>query len=197
MMFRSRDHETHLHATRSFEPTKRAKIKLDTFDLKILDVLQRDGKITKARLSNHVGLSSTPCFNRVQNLEKVGLIKGYSADIAIQKLGPSVMAIVAVNIDLNFVRCSAIFEREIRTDRRVLECYQIGGECDYILKVIVADLEEYRLWLDKFMTDRFHVARLTSYLSLRQVKSVREFPLDVLVGTRQNTIGEKICYKGD
>lgn len=111
---------------------------MDKTDIAILSALEKDGRQSFAELSEKVGLSKTPCWSRVQNLEKSGAIRGYHADIHPSALGFNVTAYVQVMID--FGR-RAEFEAAVIAHTSIMECFTTAGEGDYFLKVICKDVD--------------------------------------------------------
>ncbi|MEX0298063.1 MAG: Lrp/AsnC family transcriptional regulator [Kordiimonas sp.] len=116
---------------------------LDKFDVRILKALQRDGRITKLQLADEIGLSSTPCWERMNKLEKAGVIQGYHAELDYRKLvGVSYFRVFVVirNYSLSISR---LFEDMIASMPEVVECEAVLGESDYVLKVLAKSVDEY------------------------------------------------------
>jgi Lrp/AsnC family leucine-responsive transcriptional regulator len=140
---------------------------MDVLDLAILASLERDGRQSFAALAENVGLSKTPCWTRVQELEKSAAIRGYRADIDPRALGLGVHAFVQVMID--FSR-RAEFETAVLENAAILECYTTAGEADYVLKIICRDVDD----LDDLL--RFNLSllpglqRSTTIICLKAVK---------------------------
>ncbi|GIX31718.1 MAG: AsnC family transcriptional regulator [Porticoccaceae bacterium] len=124
---------------------------LDRYDRRILEILQREGRLTNQELAERIGLSPSPCLRRLRALEEAGVITGYRAQVDARKLGLSLMALIHISMDRHTPERFANFERAIAALPEVLECLLITGqEADYQLKVIVRDMEAYqRLLLDK------------------------------------------------
>ncbi|MGE4408964.1 MAG: Lrp/AsnC family transcriptional regulator [Sphingobium sp.] len=141
---------------------------MDIFDLKIIESLERDGRQSFADLASDVGLSKTPCWSRVQALEKTGVIRGYRADVNPALLGLGVFAIVQVMID--FSRRNE-FEQAVLNSPAILECYTTVGEADYLLKVACKDLDSLDDLLRHTLTPLPGVQRSTTMLCLKTVKS--------------------------
>jgi len=142
---------------------------MDALDLAILGSLERDGRQSFSALAESVGLSKTPCWMRVQELEKTA-IRGYHADIDPRVLGLGVQAFVQVMID--FTR-RAQFEAAVLENPSILECYTTAGEADYVLKIICRDVDD----LDDLL--RFNLSllpglqRSTTIICLKAVKHAR------------------------
>ena len=140
---------------------------MDEIDLTIINALEQHGRQSYAQLAERVGLSKTPCWNRVQTLETSGVLRGYGADVDPRPLGLSVLAFVEAMID--FGR-HAEFEAAVLKNAAILECYTTAGEGDYLLKVICRDVED----LDDLL--RFNISRMpglqrsTTIICLKSVK---------------------------
>jgi Lrp/AsnC family transcriptional regulator, leucine-responsive regulatory protein len=120
-----------------------AKLKLDDIDRRILAALQRDGRLSIVDLASQVGLSATPCLRRVKRLEQAGVITGYAAIVDPAATGRSLHAFVQVNLDSHTEDTVTAFQRAIMARPEVVACYPISGEFDYLLQVMVPDLEAY------------------------------------------------------
>ncbi|WP_027350435.1 Lrp/AsnC family transcriptional regulator [Halotalea alkalilenta] len=117
---------------------------LDRFDRHILELLQREGRISNQELADRIGLSPSPCLRRVRALEESGLITGYRAEVDAKKLGLRLMALLYISMDQHTPERFANFEARIRELPQVLEALLITGqEADYQLKVIVRDMDDY------------------------------------------------------
>jgi Lrp/AsnC family leucine-responsive transcriptional regulator len=153
------------------------KTGLDAIDRKILDILQRDGRISNVDLASQVHLSAPQCFRRVRALEERGVLRGYRADVAPQSLGLEVVAYVSLNITAQaFARVREI-ESLIRDFPEILECHTVSGDCDYLLKVAASNLKG----LSTFLTDRLMqldgVADVRSMICLEEIKPPAGYPV--------------------
>ena len=117
---------------------------IDRIDRKILAVLQRDGRITNAALAEEVALSPSACLARVRRLEHLGIITGYRADIAVERLRPVLLIYGEVTLKRHLPEDFRALEQLFAKDPRVLEAAEISGKSDYLVKVIVADMAEWR-----------------------------------------------------
>lgn len=151
--------------------------KLDAIDCKILEVLQRDGRISNVDLAAEVQLSAPQCFRRVRALEERGVVRGYRALVQAAALDLGVTAFVSVNIAGEaFERVRAI-EGLLRDLPEVLEIHTVSGDCDYLLKVVTRDLRS----LSHLLTDRLMqikgVADVRSMVCLEEVKAPAALPV--------------------
>jgi len=150
---------------------------LNRIDKNIIRILQRDGRISYAQLAREVGLSTTPCIERVRRLEREGVIRGFSANISPEAVG--VGLVVYVQIRLNHTS-GDIFEEfkesAIRLDE-IQECNLVSGNFDYLVKVRVKDMVAYREFLGDTLLKLPGVQESTSYVVMEQVKETLAVPL--------------------
>jgi len=149
---------------------RQAQLKLDDRDLKILSILQREGRIPKAALAERVNLTPTPCWERLKRLEDAGIIESYGARIALRALGPLTVVFVQIELESHQAEDFARFEAAIATIDRIVECWAIGGGMDYMLKVITRDLEAYQKLIEDLLAARIGVRRYYSYVVTSRVK---------------------------
>ncbi len=145
---------------------------IDDIDVKILEILQKDGRITNQRLSEHIGLSASACLERVKALEKAKVISGYRADIDLQKLRPQVIVFAEVTLEKQGAQQQCSFEQHLKKVSAVIECYEVSGQCDYVMKVLCRDIEEYRdLTADILDDPKYGVSNIKSRITLRPVRA--------------------------
>jgi Lrp/AsnC family transcriptional regulator, leucine-responsive regulatory protein len=135
---------------------------MDAMDRKIIAILQTEGRIKMAELSERVGLSPTPCARRVAMLEDAGVISGYSARVDQAKLGLPVTIFVAVELEHQSTDALQAFERAVSKFEEVMECYLMTGSRDILLRVVAQDLTDF---------DRFLEARLMRVPGIRNTRS--------------------------
>jgi len=152
-------------------------MKLDPIDLKILDAVQRDGRITKLALAEKVGLSPTPCWTRLRKLEKAGLIAGYHARLNVKSVAP--IAVVMMEVTLGAHRQADFdrFERAVRGIPEVVACWALGGGVDYLLKIMSRDIDAYQRLVDSLLEQEIGIARYFTYIVTRSVKEEDVLPL--------------------
>lgn len=156
--------------------------RLDARDIDILKVLAEDGRITKSKLAERVGLSASPCWERLKRLEKEGLIEGYRAEIALRKLGPHVTVFVAVELTDHTAATFRIFEDAVQQYSQIVACWGIGGGYDYLMQIVTPDINAYQRLVDQMLNDRIGMARYFSYVVTKPVKGPSAPPLDVILG---------------
>ena len=151
-------------------------ISLDAIDRRILERLQQDGRLSNADLAEKVGLSSSPCWRRVKALEEAGVIKGYAALLDAKTVGLSVNVFVSVSLSTQNEKSLKDFERAAAARPEVMECYLMTGDSDYLLRVVVPDLEAYERFVMDF-TKIPGIAQIRSSFALRPVKQGTALPL--------------------
>jgi Lrp/AsnC family transcriptional regulator, leucine-responsive regulatory protein len=152
-------------------------ITLDAIDRRILERLQQEGRLSNAELADKVGLSSSPCWRRVKALEEAGIIKGYAALLDAKTVGLSVNVFVSVSLSTQNEKSLAAFERAAAARPEVMECYLMTGDSDYLLRVVVPDLEAYERFVMDF-TRIPGIAQIRSSFALRPVKQGTALPLE-------------------
>ena len=154
--------------------------KLDRIDLSILAHLQRDGRITNANLSDAVALSPSPCLTRVKRLEKLGYIRSYNANIALHKLGETLIIFTEITLDSHHREDFARFEKNISTINEVIECHLVSGGYDYLLKFITRGIDHYQELMEKVITKEFGIDKYFSYVVLKSPVAKLHYPLNSL-----------------
>ena len=153
------------------------QIQLDAIDRKILNALQRDGRITNQQLADEVGLSPSPCHRRVRLLEQSGAIDRYVALVDPENVGLSVSAFVRVRLHRQDDRHLAAFETAVQAMPEVMECYLMTGDADYQLRVLVSSLDEFENFLRAKLTRIEGVSGVTTSFALRPVVYRTAVPL--------------------
>ena len=158
-----------------------AGVKLDPIDLRILDAIQRDGRITKLKLAEQIGLSPTPCWMRLRKLEKAGIVSGYHAKIAMRAIAP--VAVVLMEVTLGNHRQADFdrFERAVRDISEIVACWSVGGGVDYLLKVMARDIDSYQRLVDALLEREIGIDRYFTYIVIKTVKEEMVTPVAELL----------------
>ena len=156
-------------------------LRLDAIDLKILDAVQRDGRITKLALAEQVGLSPTPCWVRLHRLEKAGIISGYHARVAIRTVLPVATVLLEVSLGSHRQADFDRFERVMRDIPEIVACWSVGGGVDYVLKVMARDIDAYQRLVDALLQREIGIDRYFTYIITRTVKEETVLPLQELM----------------
>ncbi len=152
-------------------------IKLDETDLVILRVLQQDANLTTKELAQKVGLSPTPVFERVRRMERSGIIKQYTAIIDAEKLGKGFGVYCAVKLKSLSHEYVESFTSTIKTFGEVTECYNVSGEYDYLLKIIVPDMKSYQHFILNKLGQMESLGSLMSMFVMQEIK--KEYTLNI------------------
>lgn len=154
---------------------------IDRFDLKILEQLQRDDTLSIAQLAEGIGLSVTPCWRRIQRLEKEGVIEKRIAVLNPEKLDLSLTVFVMVKTDKHNQAWLNAFQETVKDFPEIVEVNRLAGEYDYLLKVITRNNQSYDAFYKRFIA-RIELSNVTSCFSMEQVKKTTELPLGDLTG---------------
>lgn len=146
------------------------KLTIDRLDRKILRILQDRGRISNVQLAKEVGLSPTPCLERVRKLEKNGVIKGYHARIDPDKLGTPLLVFVEITLSKTSSDVFADFSDAARRTDEILECHLVSGDFDFLLKARVADMAAYRKLLGETLLNMPGVNESRTYVVMEAVK---------------------------
>jgi DNA-binding Lrp family transcriptional regulator len=141
--------------------------KLDRIDLKILSALQQNGRITNAALADDVGLSQSPCLQRVKRLESAGYITGYGARIDTSRLADTITVFTEVTISDHRREDFITFEAGIAKFAEVVECHLISGGYDYLLKFISRSVSDYQLTVERLLDARIGIEKYFSYIVIK------------------------------
>mgnify|MGYP004711093933 FL=1 len=159
----------------------KSALKLDAVDLRILEAVQENARITKIALAEKVGLSPTPCWLRLRKLEEAGVVTGYHARIAFRKIAP--IAHIMVQITLGDHRQSDfdLFERAITIIPEIVSCWSVEGGVDYFLMIMARDVDAYQRLIDRLLDQNIGIERYFTYIVTKLVKDERTgTPLSIL-----------------
>ncbi len=151
---------------------------LDAHSLRILSELQRDARQTVQQISDAVGLSATPCWKRIKDMEAAGVICGYTAIVDREKLGLSIAVVAEVNLDRHSEALVRQFEAEVIASPEIVRCVSATGPADYILTVYAPDIKRYERFLHDTMFRLPGVTHVRSSIVLREIKSEVALPID-------------------
>lgn|SRR5690606_34580147 len=150
---------------------------LDHKDRQLLNLLQQNSKRTTKSLATELSLSVTAVFERIKKLERLEVIDGYVAMVNRKKIDRDFLVICHVKLIQHSKEFITQFEREISKFPEVLECYHVSGDYDYILKIIVKDISEYREFMVSKLTNLQHIASTQSAFTIKEVKTTTTVPL--------------------
>lgn len=156
-------------------------VKIDRLDRRILELLQRDGSLTNQQLAEQIGLSPSPCSRRVRALEEAGVILRRVTLLERRQLGLNLTVVLQIGMDRHTPERFAEFESQVASYSEVQECYLITGQsADYMLKVVVPDMDTYQAFLLNKITRIPGVSGVHSSFVLRRVVDNTELPLEYL-----------------
>jgi Lrp/AsnC family leucine-responsive transcriptional regulator len=149
---------------------KNAVRTLDKLDRRILTLLQKDGRLSMKDLGEQVGLSITPCIERVKRMERDGIISGYYARVNPVALGASLLMFVQITLSNKSGEMFDQFRREVLRIPQVLECHLVSGDFDYIIKARIQEMTEYRKLLGDILLQLPGAAQSKSYVVMEEIK---------------------------
>ena len=150
---------------------------MDDFDLKLLNALQQDGRLTNLELADRIGLSASQCSRRRTALEESGVIEGYHAALANQAVGLDVLVFIQVSLATQSPDSAQAFGNLIRGLDEVQEAYSLTGEADYLVKLVVPDLKTLSRILNEVFLPHRSVGHVRSSVVLDRVKQTTRLPL--------------------
>ena len=156
------------------------KPRLDDIDLRIIDELQRNGRMTNVDLARRVGISAPPCLRRVRALEQAGFIAGYHANVHPALLGFGVTVFAMVGLHSQAEADLQAFEARVESWPEVRECHMLNGDIDFILKCVAPDLASFQDFLTQKLTPAPNVANVKTSLTIRLSKKLPGVPVDLV-----------------
>lgn len=151
---------------------------LDKLDHRILKLLQVDGRIAMKDLAEHVGLSVTPCIERVKRMERDGVISGYYARLNPQLVGAALLVFVEITLDHKSGNMFEQFRREVQRIPEVLECHLVSGDFDYLIKARIGEMADYRKLLGDILLQLPGAVQSKSYVVMEEIKETLALAVD-------------------
>ena len=152
---------------------------MDAIDIKLLELLQHNAELTIQELSKEVHLSTTPCWKSINQLKSNGYINKTVSLVDRKRVGANVTAMVSIKVNNHNQERISIFAKTIQDIPEVIECYRMSGETDYLLKVVVSDIESYDTFY-KNLIEKVQFLKVTSNFAIEEIKSTTEIPLTKL-----------------
>ncbi|ARA82430.1 Lrp/AsnC family transcriptional regulator [Pseudomonas ficuserectae] len=150
---------------------------LNPTDVRILTALQQDGRITNQTLADQIGMSASPCWRRVKQLEEHRYVLGYRAVLDRRKIGLGVMVFIRVSIDSHSEAEARKFEQEVMQLENVVACYSIGGDADFLLQVVARDLDSFADFAMTVVRRLPGIKEMQSMFVLKEIKPFVSFPV--------------------
>ena len=149
---------------------------LDKIDRRILDLLQHNGRLSMTELADAVGLTVTPCIDRVRRLERDGVITGYHAQVSPAALDAGLLVFVEISMSSKSSRTFEDFRREVLCVPQVLECHLVSGDFDYMVKARIKEISQYRNLLGDILLRLPGVTQTKSCVVMEEVKETHFIP---------------------
>jgi Lrp/AsnC family transcriptional regulator, regulator of ectoine-degradation genes len=156
-------------------------IRLDRLDLKILATLQASGRISNLDLAGTIGLSATPCMQRVKRMEAAGYIRGYGAELDIDCVCRNVVVFTEITLRNHGREDFLKFERGIQAIPQILNCFLVTGGYDYLAQFIARDIQDYQTAVEDLLDRDLGIDKFFSFVTIKQVKRAAGYPLSELV----------------
>ena len=156
----------------------RTLAQLDRTDRRILNELQRNGRISNVDLSRYANLSPTPCLERVKRLEADGFIGSYVALLDPSKLEKKLCAYIEVSLNNTSIEALENFDQHMRGMPEVQECQMVAGNFDYLIKIRVIDIQDYQRFLSEQLATTPGIAQTHTYVVINDVKSETTIPIN-------------------
>ncbi len=156
------------------------KNKLDGIDIKILQLLQEDAKMTAKAIGENLNLTPTPVFERIKKLEKEGYISKYIAVLNERKLGLKQTAFIGVSLKGHTRSYLEKFISKVNDFNEVLECYQVTGSYDFMLKVVLNDIEAYQTFVETKLSLIPELGNVYTYIAIKKGKQTHSLDLEIL-----------------
>lgn len=153
--------------------------KLDAIDRRILGILQDEGRLSFTELAPRVGLTTSPCLERVRRLERDGIIKGYGARLDPRALGAGLLVFIELSLTYTSPDVFAAFKRAVGRLPQLLECHLVSGDFDYLIKARIADMEAYRHLLGQILEILPGVRNSRTLVVMEELKETATVPLDL------------------
>lgn len=151
---------------------------LDRIDLKILDILQREGRISVTELADRISLSATPCSDRIKRMEREGVITGYHARVNPAALGKNLLVFLEIKLSAKSGDVFDKVKKELLYVPEVMECHLVSGDFDYLVKARLTEMNEYRRLLGEILKRLPASAESRSYVVMEEIKETLYLPVD-------------------
>ena len=144
---------------------------LDSVDIALLSIIERNSNITNSALAEKLNLSTSACWERRHRLEAAGIICGYRARIAVEKLTPFMSALVTIELKNHTLPDAQRFEAAVKQADAIVDCYNVVGVIDYLLRVVTRDISSFQQLMDDLLAKDIGIERYFTYIVTRVIKS--------------------------
>jgi DNA-binding Lrp family transcriptional regulator len=163
-------------------------VTLNRVDLKILAHLQREGRCSNVALADAVGLSESACLLRTKRLQEAGVISGYGADIALEKLGQYVIVFCEVTISSHRRQDLRKFEEVVAGHREIVDWYNVSGGYDYLLKIVAPSVSCFQSLMERLLAEDIGIKKFTSRIVLRHSSGTRQYPIGLIASGKSRAM---------
>ncbi len=154
---------------------------LDKKDIEILKLLQTDGRLSTADIAERVNMSQSPCWRRINQFEKEGIVRNKVNLLDRAKLGMEMVVFTSINLNITNLETIEEFERRIVTFPEVVECYTMTGMIDYMLKIITKDIQHYEQFVRRHLAQIPNIREMHSHVSVTEIKDSTVLPLETQI----------------
>ena len=152
-------------------------MKLDRVQLQLLNELQKDSRTSTQELADKVGLSVSPCWRRVRDMEEAGIIRSYVALLDRRKVGLDVCVLTQIRLKRHGAGVLGLFEEQVKACKEVVECYELAGENDFLIKTYLPNMDAYAAFMHDFLLKIPEVDVVRTSVALREVKNETALPI--------------------
>lgn len=156
-------------------------LKLDRFDVGILELLQADARLPTSRIATEIGLSASPTWGRLRRLQDAGVLRGYHGDIAIEKLMAVLQVIAVVTLENHRPQTFRRFEQWVAQTPNVIACWGVTGAADYVLQLIVPNIDTYRRLTEAAQETELGICRFQGHVVTKTVHRTAGLPISLLL----------------
>lgn len=146
-------------------------------DVKILTLLQHDGKLTTQEIADQINISQSPCWRRINRLYEDGFIDRQASILNREKLAMDVVVFATVNLSAQGRNNLEEFEKNVQLFPEVIECYTMAGLWDYMLKIVTKDIRHYEIFIRERLMSLAHIGEVHSHIAVTEIKNTTELPL--------------------
>ncbi|MCX5515808.1 AsnC family transcriptional regulator [Kaistia algarum] len=158
--------------------------KLDAVDVRILTLLQSNGRIKKVDLAAAIGLSLSSCWDRLQKLEKAGYVRGYNTEIDLARLIKTELIVTTLSLQYHTSAHFMRFEQVVKNIPEIINCYAVGGGIDYVLQIVARSIGHYQEVIDDLLAREIGISVYFTYVVTKTVKRFEGYPLAELLEYR-------------
>lgn len=156
-------------------------MKIDRFDIKILEVLQLDGRMPTARLAERIGLSASPTWERVRRMEQAGILRGYRGEVAVEELVKLMQVFVLVCLENHRTQDFKRFEKGVLAIPNVVACWAVGGTIDYVLHFVVPNVDSYQEAIEAALEANLGIRQYWSHIVTKPIKRFSGIPVGLFL----------------